>query len=413
MTDVLIVGGRGFIGRHLAAALAAAGHRVTAPGRERIDLVHDDAAALANKIKGQAVVINAAGLVRGQGGNSLEAVHAEGTDRLVQAARAAGVGRLIHFSALGASPDGPTGYQRTKGRAETVLAGTDGLDWCVLRPSVVIGRGGVSTQVLSALAVLPVPLRIGPGTWTVQPVHIDDLADLVVRLVAMEGPLPRRIDLVGPEPMTTDALTSALRNWLGLPPRRFLAVPEPLLVAAALLAGPMASGPLNREVLAMLKAGNTADPEPLAAALGRRPRPVAQALACHPATDADRLHARLHFVGPLLRVSLALLWILTGLFSFGLYPPEQSRILLAQVGLAGPLADIALYGGAALDLGLGLLLLAGWRPVAVGCAMLAAMAAFTAIAVRLPAVHWLHPFAPLLKNLPVAAAILAMLAMEA
>jgi hypothetical protein len=74
---------------------------------------------------------------------------------------------------------------------------------------------------------------------------------------------------------------------------------------------------------------------------------------------------------------------------------------------------MALYGGAALDLLLGLLLLYGWRPVLVGGLQLASMALFTLLAIGLPSEYWLHPFAPILKNLPIAAAILAMMAMEA
>ncbi|TWA78486.1 RmlD substrate binding domain-containing protein, partial [Azospirillum brasilense] len=70
---VTIIGGGGFIGRHLRAALDTAGHRVTAPGRADFDLVRDDAATLAAALAGQEVVINAAGLVRGRRGNSMEA----------------------------------------------------------------------------------------------------------------------------------------------------------------------------------------------------------------------------------------------------------------------------------------------------------------------------------------------------
>nr|WP_282184054.1 DoxX-like family protein [Azospirillum sp. OGB3] len=163
----------------------------------------------------------------------------------------------------------------------------------------------------------------------------------------------------------------------------------------------------------MLKAGNTADPAPFTAILRRAPLALPLALARHPASDADRLHARLYVLRPVLRWSLALLWIATSLLSFGLHPLEDSHRLLASVGLQGPLADLALFGGAGLDLILGLLLLARWRPVAVGGAMLASMAAFTIIASGLPLDHWTHPFAPLLKNLPIAAATLTMMAMEA
>ncbi len=413
MTRVLIIGGTGFIGRHCAAVLAAAGHSVTALGRSGLDLVQDGEAAISARLIGHDVVINAAGLVRGSGTNTMAAVHAQGTDRLVRACLAAGVSRLIHLSALGASSRGGTQYQQTKGLGEDVLKAASGLECCVLRPSVVIGRGGASTTVLTALAALPWPPRIGPGIWMVQPVHVDDLAELVARLVETKEHLPGSLDVVGPAPMTTDELTMALRRWLGLPSRSFLPVPEALLGVIASLGERLMNGPINRDIVAMLKAGNTADPKPVTTILGRAPRPLPEALALHPACDGDRMVARLFCVRPLLRWSLGLLWLITGLLSFGLYPVEDSYRLLTDIGLDGVIADLALYGGATLDLGLGILLLVGWRPVALGFAMLASMAAFSLLAVGLPSEFWLHPFAPLFKNLPIAAATLAMMAMEA
>lgn len=182
--------------------------------------------------------------------------------------------------------------------------------------------------------------------------------------------------------------------------------------AAAAVGERLSAGPLNREILAMLERGNTSDPAPMARALGRPPRPLAQALALEPASQADRLSARLFFVRPLLRWSLGLLWVATGVLSFGLYQIEKSYQLMAATGLTGAPADVALYGAATLDLLLGALLLARWRPRLVGVAQIALMAAFSLIAVGLPAEYWLHPFAPLLKNLPLAAATLAMIALE-
>jgi hypothetical protein len=122
--------------------------------------------------------------------------------------------------------------------------------------------------------------------------------------------------------------------------------------------------------------------------------------------------ARLYFLRPVLRICLALMWIATGLVSFGLYPLAKSYELMAQIGVTGLPADVALYGAAALDLTLGVLLLVRWRPVLVGAAQLAAMAAFTLLALGLPAEYWLHPFAPLVKNLPIAAATLVMMTLE-
>lgn len=413
MSRVAIIGGTGFIGRHLAAALGQAGHEVSALGRGDLDLARDPETVQCVKLAGYEVVINAAGLVRSHRANTLQAVHVEGAARLFRASIQAGIRRLIHISALGASASGATAYQRSKGLAEESLARSGDLDWCVLRPSVVIGRGGASTRTLNALAALPLHPRIGPGTWQVQPIHVDDLTLLVVRLVAWCGALPRSIDVVGPEPMGTDALISTLRGWLGLPPRPFLPVPESVLQAAARVGERMEDGPLNRDILAMLKAGNRSDPAPMASALGRAPRSLAGALAAHPATQADLWQARLFFLRPALRWSLGLLWIVTGLLSLGLYPVEDSHRMLAAIGLHGTLADVALYGAGALDLVLGTLLLLRWRPVAVGVAMIGALTVFTVMATGLPAEYWLHPFAPLLKNLPIAAALLAMMALEA
>lgn len=413
MSRVVIVGGTGFIGRHLATALKDAGHAVTTLGRAGLDLAHDDEATMAERLAGHQVVVNAAGLVRSRGGNTMDAIHATGAVRLFRACAAAGVKRLIHISALGAVSAGATEYQRTKGKAEDALERGADLDWCVLRPSVVVGRGGASTAVLCALAALPLPPRIGPGIWQVQPVHVDDLAELVAALVEREGPLPRSVDVVGPAPVTTDELTATLRAWLGLPPAGFLPMPETLLGAIAAVGERLMDGPVNREIIAMLRAGNTSDPGPVSALLGRPPRALAKALARHPAVEADRWHARLFFLRSLLRWGLGLLWVVTGLLSFGLYPVSESHQMLAAVGLHGLPADIALYGAATLDLGLGVALLARWRPVAIGAVQLAAVAVFTLIAAGLPAEYWLHPFAPLLKNLPIAAATLVMMALEA
>lgn len=412
MSRVLIVGGTGFIGRHLAGALTFAGHAVTTTGRGEFDVVRHQDEALVSRLSNHDIVVNAAGLVRDCGNNTRTAVHVAGTQRLVRACTLAGIQRLIHISALGADPHGPTCYQQTKGRGELALMTITGLECCTLRPSVVIGSGGASTRTLCALAALPVMPRLGPGTWTVQPVSIDDLAQLVVRLVEQEAPLPSRLDVVGPYAITTDQLTASLRRWLGLRPCPFLSIPESLLTIVARYGERLMVGPFDREILLMLKTGNSADPMPYAAILGRMPRDIDTALDACPACDADRQAARLFFVRPLLRWSLGLMWVATGIVSFGLYPVADSLRLLNAIGLDGIRADAALYGGAGLDLVLGLFLLLGIQPKAVGYLMLATMVTFTGLATGLPTEYWLHPFAPLLKNLPIAAAILAMIALE-
>lgn len=415
MARILVIGGTGFIGRHIVGRLAAAGHDAIAAGRRNIDIAREDAAHLAEKIASYDAVVNCAGLVRDMGANTMDAVHAEGAMRLFSACVSAGVARFIHISALGAAAQGETDYQRSKGSAEAFFADADPhgrrIDWRVLRPSVVVGRGGASTAWLLASAVLPVLPRIGGAGWRFQPVHVDDLAELVARLAA-GVPSARMIDVVGPEPMSAYELTRILRGWLGLPPTGSFRIPDRLLTIMAEISGRFTDGPLNPDVIKMLARGNVADPGPLTAALGRPPRDLRVALEQEPASRADRLSARLFFLRPVLRWSLALLWIASGLLSAGLYPIENSYHMLDLIGLSGAPATAALYGGAFLDLALGVLLLRRWRPVLVGWLQLASMGAFTLLAIRLPPEVWLHPFAPILKNLPLAAAILVMIALE-
>lgn len=113
-----------------------------------------------------------------------------------------------------------------------------------------------------------------------------------------------------------------------------------------------------------------------------------------------------------LRYSLGVMWIFTAIVSFGLYPVEDSLALLERAGVPTVLQPTALYGAAALDLLLGVLTVAGRRRRLVWLAQLALILAYTIIiTLRLPE-FWLHPYGPVLKNLPIVAAIWLLLAFE-
>ncbi|ONG44592.1 hypothetical protein BKE38_28085, partial [Pseudoroseomonas deserti] len=291
---ILLIGARGFLGARLAARLEAEGHVLRCPGRAELDLARAHQADWPALLQGVEAVVNAAGLLRGA---AMEAVHHHGPAALFEASAAAGIPRLVQISALGAAVEAGSDFLRGKGRAEAHLlrlraaGGHDG--WCVLRPSLVVGRGGGSTGLFAALAALPVPLRLAEGRWPIQPLHVGDLCAAVVALLAAPRPLPASLDLVGPAVLTTDALTATLRRWLGLAPRPPIALPAPLLRLAARLGAVWPGASLTPETLAMLAAGSTGDPAPAEAALGWRARPLPLALAAEPAVAADRWHARL------------------------------------------------------------------------------------------------------------------------
>jgi hypothetical protein len=149
----------------------------------------------------------------------------------------------------------------------------------------------------------------------------------------------------------------------------------------------------------------------MGALLGREPRAVEHFIA-PPEARAVRIEARLNWLLPLLRASIALVWIITGIVSLGLYPVEDSYALLARVGITGMLAPFMLYGAALMDLAFGIAALAMRRRRGLWLAQLAAIAFYTVIITwKLPE-FWLHPYGPLLKNLPMMAAIWLLLEME-
>ena len=173
---------------------------------------------------------------------------------------------------------------------------------------------------------------------------------------------------------------------------------------AAALGSHLPGSLLDRDTLSMLERGNTADPAPLTALLHRAPRDPS---AFVPASLAPALRdrARLRWLLPVLRLALAAVWIVTALVSVGLYPVEASYALRARTGIAGAAAPLALYGAAALDLLLGLATLLARRRRWVYAASMALILGYTAIiTIALPE-FWLHPYGPVLKNLPLLAAL--------
>ena len=111
-------------------------------------------------------------------------------------------------------------------------------------------------------------------------------------------------------------------------------------------------------------------------------------------------------------MALAAVWLVAGVVSLGIYPVEESYVLLARVGIAGALAPVTLYGAAAMDIafGLGTLFLQHRRILWIAQGALIGIYTFT-ITFFLPE-FWLHPFGPLIKNLPILAAILLLYKLE-
>lgn len=422
---VFLAGAGGFIGLALARALTARGHDVVCgvrhtdvPGLaegcarvEKIDLAADtEPATWFPRLAGAEALVNAVGIIAESRDSSFDAVHRRAPIAMFRAAEAARLRRIVQVSALGADSGARSRFHLSKKSADDFLAALP-LDWVIVRPSLVYGPGGASARLFTTLASLPwIPIP-GSGRYEVQPIHLGDVVEAVVALVESPVPQRRRIPLVGPVPLPFEAFLQQLRAGLGLGPARFLHVPAAVLDACLRLLPGGQLGSLSRETLAMLYRGNTGEATATQELLGRSPRPASAFIPVESASR-ERVQAQVNWLLPVLRVSIALVWIVTGIVSLGLYPTSASHALLARAGVPPALAPMALYGAAALDLALGVLTLGLRRRPWLWLVQIAVIAVYTIIiTVKLPE-FWLHPYGPVLKNLPMLAALWAVYELE-
>ncbi len=187
--QLCILGGGGFVGSHLAAQLAKTGMAITIPGRRRFALRHldvlptittveadiHDPAQLERLFLGCDAVINLVGILHGSAAE-FERIHAELPAKIVAACRAAGVRRLLHMSALGASADSASFYQQSKARGEAVIMAASDLHPTVFRPSVIFGPDDNFLNLFAKLLALTPVLPLAGAKARFQPVHINDVA---------------------------------------------------------------------------------------------------------------------------------------------------------------------------------------------------------------------------------------------
>lgn len=287
--NILLCGASGFMGRAIGQALRHEGHRVIAthsPSRHTladampVDFAKDtDVATWLPRLVAIDAVVNAVGVLRDTPGRPMQAVHQDTPRALFQACAQAGVRRVIQVSALGIEGN-RTRYAQTKLAADQcllALTASGQLDGLVLRPSLVFGRGGDSSELFMLLARSPVvglPLAVLQGR--VQPVSLPDLAEAVTRLLGATSEITGVLACVGPQPMRLGEFVACLRAQQGRRPARVFGLPQVISRWSARLGDHLHWAPWCSETEALLAQDNVGAPEPFARILGRAPTPPDQ-----------------------------------------------------------------------------------------------------------------------------------------
>ena len=250
--SIVVLGGTGFLGTRLVARLIKDGRRVTVLSRDREQHKHllvlpgltlencdvYDEAQLSEHFRGKDVVINLVGILneRGFGGGGFRRAHTELTRSVLQAARSAGVARLLQVSALKAAVDAPSYYLRSKGDAEHLIRETSSaLDWTIFQPSVMFGPGdSFLNRFAGLLAAIPWVFPLAKPNARFQPVFVDDVIEAMLRCVHGGASSRQTYELGGPQVYSLREIVGLVAKLTGRR-RWIIGLPDPLARMQALI----------------------------------------------------------------------------------------------------------------------------------------------------------------------------------
>ena len=305
---VLVLGGSGFVGRYVVAQLAAAGHFAVVLTRHRARAAHllplptvqvveadpYDPATLARHARGMTAAINLVGVLHERGRATFERAHVELPVALAAACQGAGVSRVLHMSALGASRDAPSRYLRSKADGEAAIAAS-ALAWTIFRPSVIFGREDTFLNLFAKLARWFPVLPLAGANARFQPIHVGDVATCFVRALADNETIGKHYALCGPVVYTLAQLVRYVAETSGHP-RPVVPLGPSLSSLQARMMEWMPGPLLTRDNLASMQVDSVCDgafptcfgiaPAPLEAIAPEYLAPLAQ----HSRFDAFRAH---------------------------------------------------------------------------------------------------------------------------
>ena len=270
MKKILILGGTGFVGRHLCEKLAEGDYRTTVLTRRRANAKHlqmlpmvdviegsaSDAATLIPMMAGHDAVVNLVAILHGNEA-AFDKAHVQLPLALVKACDAAGQRRIIHVSSLGADLAAPSMYQRSKARGEAVLS-SSGLDVSVLRPSVIFGAEDKFLNTFASLQKMLPFIPLAGSTARFQPVWVEDVASAIVKCIEDNHTIGQTFEACGPDVFTLKQLVQLAGQYSGHD-KPVIGLPDGLArIQAALMELAPGEPIMSRDNLDAMKVDNVA-----------------------------------------------------------------------------------------------------------------------------------------------------------
>ena len=212
----MVTGASGYVGTRLADRFERDGHEVVRFSRHTGGDI-TDAESVAKAVAGVDAIAHLVAILDGSD-EQFQAVNVGGTRNVLDAARAAGVKRFLHMSALGVDAEHApqTRYWRTKWEALSAVTASE-LDWTVFKPSFVFGAGGGALKAFESLLKGPVAPVIGDGRYRHQPVWVEDVGTAFSAALERPETIGKEYGLGGPQ---VSSSTIYLTSWPASPAAR-------------------------------------------------------------------------------------------------------------------------------------------------------------------------------------------------